>query len=90
MNFGHKSTCDMHAFNYGDTIFINVSIFQYNIDFIAQSDKFLYANVPLGATCSLICYGVKVDTTQMSVESIVCPDSQSDKQLQLTNDLLDC
>ncbi|KAF8240931.1 hypothetical protein L208DRAFT_1374175 [Tricholoma matsutake] len=60
----------MHAFNYGDTIFINVSIFQYNIDFIAQSDKFLYANVPLGATCSLICYGVKVDTTQMSVESI--------------------
>jgi hypothetical protein len=69
----------MHVFDYGDTFFTNILIFQYNIDFIAQSDTFLYANVPLGTMCSLIYYGVKVDMTQMSVESIVCPSSVSDK-----------
>jgi hypothetical protein len=66
-----KPTCDAHQFGYGDVFFTNVTIFQYTIDFIEQSDKFLYSDVPLGVTCSLVYYGVKVDTTQMSVETAV-------------------
>lgn len=66
-----KPTCDAHQFNYGDVFFTNVSVFEYSIDFIDQSNWFMYSDVPLGATCILVYYGVKVDTIQMSVESIV-------------------
>ena len=65
-----KPTCDAHQFGYG-VFFTNVTIFQYIVDFIEQSDKFLYSDVPLGATCSLVYYGVKVDTTQMYVGTAV-------------------
>jgi len=65
-----KPTCDAHQFSSGDVFFTNVSIYAYNIDFIGQSNKFLYSDVPLGATCSLVYHGVKVDTIQMLVESI--------------------
>jgi len=63
-----KPTCDAHQFNYGDTFFTNVTIFNYQIDFIDGANTFLYSNVPLGAICSIVYTGVKVDTTQMSGE----------------------
>lgn len=66
-----KPTCDAHQFNYGDNFFTNVSIFQYNIDFIEPSNGFLYSGAPLGAICSSVYYGVKVDATQMSVKTLV-------------------
>jgi hypothetical protein len=66
-----KPTCDAHQFNYGDIFFTNVSVFNYQIDFIDGANTFLYSNAPLGAICSVVYTGVKVDTTQMSVESLV-------------------
>ena len=70
-HLSRKPTCDAHQFNNGDVFFTNVSIYEYTINFIDQSNRFLYSDVPLGATCSLVYHGVKVDTIQMSVESIV-------------------
>jgi len=68
--FKPTPTCDPHDFNYGDVFFTNISIFKYNIESIEQSDRFGYSNVPLGAICVLFYYGVKVDPTQMTVETL--------------------
>lgn len=67
-----KPTCDAHQFNPGDVFFTNImSTFEYRVDFINNSDRFLYSNTPLSAICSFVYYGVKVDTIQRSVESKV-------------------
>lgn len=66
-----KPACDPHQFNYGDIFFTNVSIFDYSVVFIEGSDGFSYSKAPLGAICNFIYYGVKVDATQRSVQSLV-------------------
>jgi hypothetical protein len=68
----HKQTCDPHQFGYGDAFFTNISIYEYRIAFIKGSSRFTYTAAALGGMCNLIYHGVKVDTTQWSVESIVC------------------